>query len=133
MLRKALALTAVVFSFAFSCCDEDDGNEMELHAACSVNNPVADLAWLKSMIAEMCGSADSEYGFIDVVSYKGADAFMSGSGCPYCNTVSILYDCTGAEIGVVDVTDGHGNAPEGHIPAGELTNHRPIHRGEICQ
>jgi hypothetical protein len=131
MFKKALLLAAVVFSFAFSCCDEDDENEMELHAACSVNNPVEDLPWLKSRIAEMCGSAVGEYGYVDIVTYKGADAFLIGNGCPYCNTVIVLYDCSGDKIGFVDITDGNG--PEDHIPADELTNHRPIHRGENCQ
>lgn len=87
----------VLMLLSFSCPDNDD-KEIPL---CGTNNPIEELAWLKSVINEinLPDSLFAKYFYISQASYKGETIFIIDNCCPTCNTAIIIYDCEGEILG----------------------------------
>jgi hypothetical protein len=97
MLKKALILSATIFSFAFSCCEDHEPSS----SICNVDNPSEDLAWLASAIADIEERDRENYFYIASVTYNGETAFLQADCCPTCNTIHVLRACNGDQIGIV--------------------------------
>lgn len=86
----------------FSCKEEVD-------LVCSVRNPIEDLPWLADDIQEMKQSGLSQYLYVTRAIYKSNPVFIYANCCPYCNSITSVYDCSGNEIGVIG--DGKDDVP----------------------
>ena len=101
-------LLVLLSSFLLLGCNENDGP-----AVCGVENPMEDLAWIKSFIQENSGSALAEYSYLTQARYQGQTVFFFGSCCPFCNWAFIVQDC-------------QGNALEGDIRMDDLEDQKII-------
>ena len=92
-----------VFSLFVSCNTSDDIGENN----CDVENPIADLDWLESKIAELetSDSPNAQYFYVSQAEYNNKTVFIFGNCCPLCNTVLPVYDCEGTSLGIVGTRD----------------------------
>ena len=101
-MKKYLFLL-VCSALLFSCNDEEGP------AVCGVENPVEDLAWIKSAIQEMSGPGFSEYSYLSQARYQGETVFFFGSCDPLANWALIVRDCQGNPVeGEISLTDLNG-------------------------
>ncbi|MDY7396478.1 hypothetical protein UMM65_14600 [Aureibaculum sp. 2210JD6-5] len=97
---KRIALILLSCILFFSCNSSEEFNSK---SACGVKNPVEDLAWLKNEIdeREQNDSVDWRYHYILQTSFKKQDIFIYGDCCPNCNSVYVVYNCSGENIGYI--------------------------------
>ena len=98
-------------------CANDD-IDLPAKAACDVNNPIEDLAWLKSQIDEIKNNQSdiSKYFYIEIAEYQNQTIFISNNCCPICNTIVPIYNCEGEGLGLLG----------GEIKQSEITNVKVI-------
>ncbi len=88
-------IVSILLMLLFSCQDAHVNN-------CSVNNPIENLAWLNTKINNI--KADtllSAYFYFSTVEYLGNTVFVLEDCCLLCNTIRIVYNCTGKAIGYI--------------------------------
>ncbi|QLG44345.1 hypothetical protein [Costertonia aggregata] len=75
-----------------SCTDNDDTS-----AACGVDNPLLELAWLKTEIEnrENNPTEDMKYCYITQADYNGKTVFIYSDCNPLVNKITPIYDCEG--------------------------------------
>ena len=97
---KKIAFVLYV-SFTFLSCNNSE--EFNSKSACGVNHPIEDLAWLKNKIEqiERDDEVDIEYSYIKQTSLEKQDVFIYGNCNPLANSVSIVYNCSGENIGYI--------------------------------
>lgn len=78
------------------------------NAVCGVVNPTENLQWLKDRINELKTNTEfSKYLYVQQSTYDGQTVFMFGSCCPFCNSTTLVRDCSGntLDISSREVTD----------------------------
>ncbi len=93
-LRIFITLLTFGFLLIISSCKKEDNTK----AACGVNNPAKDIAWLATKIGEMDGSASAGSN-VKVYTYNGDEVFYL-EDCPNtcADQFSFVYNCEGAEL-----------------------------------
>ena len=108
---KSIVWFILPLSLATVACEKRDLDLEEAidRSACSVDNPVADLAWLKETIAhneQMDKNENTQYEYIAQADYEGETVFIQGNCCPLCNSVSAVVDCAGELLGFLGGGEG---------------------------
>ncbi len=80
-------------------CKEDDSPKPK--NTCSVEDPVHDLPWLAAEVEEMQNSSLAEYWYITQAQYGAETVFIYGNCCPFCNTMTPVFNCSGEQLGTV--------------------------------
>lgn len=98
-MKKIIFIIYPIFLF-FACSSSEEFNSK---SACGVNNPVEDLAWLKNKIEqiEQDDEVENEYSYIKQTSLEKQNIFIYGNCDPLANSVSIVYNCSGENIGYI--------------------------------
>lgn len=91
----------VCLSLIFLACSNSE--EFNSKSACGVDNPVEDLAWLKNKIKQMeqDDEVDYQYSYIKQTSAEKRDIFIYANCDPLANSVFIVYNCSGENIGYI--------------------------------
>jgi hypothetical protein len=87
----------------FSCKETEPNLEKSI-TLCGVNDPIKNLAWLKTLTKEIPSNPGYVMVVISVSEYKGQEIFNIYdmiSSCAYCD----LRDCAGQEYEPADFTD----------------------------
>ena len=93
-------LLLLFLSFTTAACENCDPGEV-VGPACSVENPVEELAWLRDEIQARLQQPTSEYTqyeYIAQTEYRGETVFVYGNCCPNCNTIFSVFNCSGEQI-----------------------------------
>ena len=93
MQRHITLVLLLVLTFA---CREDAPNQ-----TCLVKNPVENLDWLMVAIDDMSKSSLSQYQYVMQATYKSQTVFIFGNCCPFCNTITPVYNCSGDRLGYI--------------------------------
>ncbi|MGC3947667.1 MAG: hypothetical protein QM762_24720 [Chryseolinea sp.] len=104
---KPCVLFVVLCLLTVSACDEDFQD-------CDVSDPM-ELSWFREMTDALGKNSLSEYMYVMQGDYKNKRVYISANCCPMCNSVVIVYDCSGNQLGYL----GHG---EDHIAPEAITN-----------
>lgn len=96
----------VLFAFILSCSDNDD--KLSITPACGVDNPVEELAWLKSEIdnRNQRNTESMKYCYIVQGEYEGETVFVYEDCNPAINKIIPVINCEGVVIN----TDGNSIA-----------------------
>lgn len=116
---KKLLLPLVLMVFFFSSCQE----ETIPSTACQIENPVQNMDWLKVLIEGLENGSLTEYIYISQATRGSQTVFMLQNCCPFCNTVTSVYDCDGVLLGHL------GNGSNGIDPT-SLKNSKVIWKPE---
>jgi len=92
----------LIICFIILSCDSDDSAN-QFKNSCSVDNPVEDLAWLKSEIERRNQNINdaSKYCYIAQSLSKDQSIFIYGDCDPRVDKVAPVYNCSGENIGFV--------------------------------
>ncbi len=95
----------LMICFLLTSCSSDD--DLKFKVLCSVDNPTTDLPWLKAEIEarEQNVTEFSRYLYISQAIHKGEAIIIYADCCPVCNSVYVVYNCRGENIGFI----GDGN------------------------
>lgn len=98
-MKKFALIICSIFLF-LACINSEEFNGK---SACGVDNPVKDLAWLKNEIEqrENNESVDWQYHFILQAVFEKQDIFIDANCCPNCNSIYVVYNCSGESIGFI--------------------------------
>ena len=110
---KRVVWFVLPFFFAVASCEDCDPGFGD-STACSVENPVEELPWLRNEIAsreQRDPSEFTQYFYIAQTEYRGETVFVDGNCCPTCNTVVPVLNCEGELIGLL----GYGEENEEDI------------------
>jgi len=101
---KSNGLILIIALNLFFSCNTGDAIDEN---TCDVENPIADLAWLSSKIADLEASeaTTSKYQYVSQAKYNNKTVFIFGDCCDVCNTVIAAYDCEGTVIGILGYRD----------------------------
>ena len=99
---KKTAFILLLSLLTFSCNDEDSNTT----SACGVDNPVQDLTWLKNEIEkresdQIEETIDWQYHYIMQTTLDKQDIFIYGNCDPLLNSVDVVYNCSGENIGFI--------------------------------
>jgi len=92
-MHRLLTLLTLLLAFA---CHEDAPKQI-----CLVKNPVEDLEWLAVAVDGMSKSSLSQYQYVTQATYKSQTVFIFGNCCPFCDTITPVYNCSGDRIGYI--------------------------------
>ncbi|MDB5261344.1 MAG: hypothetical protein JWQ14_625, partial [Adhaeribacter sp.] len=86
-MKKIFLFSLVVSLMAFSCEKEESYLASN---TCKVNNPTAELAWLKAEInrREQNPTYVAKYFYIQQAEYKQQTVFIYNNCCPVCGTTT---------------------------------------------
>lgn len=99
MKKSTLLILISIFILSFSCKNDDDDDD--LSNSCSVSNPIEELGWLKERIEQLSDSNTDGYFYVSQNTLNGETVFIFPDCCPVCDTVTLVYDCQGNNIGSV--------------------------------
>ena len=92
--KKDLIISTLLI-LLFSCQDAGINN-------CSVNNPIEELTWLNTKISNIkTDTLLSAYFYFSTVEYRGNTVFVLEDCCLACNTIDLVYNCSGKAIGYI--------------------------------
>lgn len=95
-MKNYFYLFAFLGMLNFSCSDDNDPVK-----ACNVDN-VLELPWLQELIAETEEfEIGRDYAYITMGTYDSQTVFVSQNCCPLCNSIVVVYDCSGNTIGKI--------------------------------
>ncbi len=119
------AYKILVVCFLMTSCDSTDHDRFK--AFCTVDNPVEDLVWLKTEIEEREQNITefSKYQYISQSIYKGESVIIDANCDPFSNSVFIVFNCKGENIGFIG---------DENFPFEVLTNGQVIWKteGSVC-
>ncbi len=96
MMKKLLYSLSFLVLFTVSCPDDSDPVR-----ACDVDN-VLDLPWMQELIAETEEfETGRDFSYITMGSYGSQTVFVLQNCCPLCNSIALIYDCSGKVIGPI--------------------------------
>ncbi len=87
-----LGLATVVVAMVLISCEKKDVGIIK----CKVENPTEEIGWLKDAIN---GMRDEEYGYYVMADNKGETVFYSANCNPAANSITIVRDCSGENLG----------------------------------
>lgn len=96
-------ISGLLISMLLLACS---GKGSSTKAACGVDNPIEDLAWLKTYTQQVDASSEELSRYLSVVqgTYNGETVFIFDNCCPICSVVISVYDCEGKSIGLLNDT-----------------------------
>ncbi len=96
---KTVLATIVIF-FLLAACSNDDNTPIETNAACGVDNPTAQLTWLRTEIErrEQDGGSALRYCYILQGELAGATVFVYEDCNPLVNKIIPILDCEGVQL-----------------------------------
>ena len=113
------SLTKIFILILFiSSCTSNKEEQFNLKNSCNVEDPVADLGWLKADIDNFTENPTeyTKYLYIMQSKYKGETVFVFANCCPQCNTAVTVFNCEGEQIGNIgDGTIGQNDITESEI------------------
>jgi hypothetical protein len=93
-MKKYLMISAILL--LFFACEEPNINN------CIVEKPLEELVWLNSEISQIeADTLMSAYWYISTALYQGNTVFVLQDCCPVCNTVHLVFNCSGEPIGYI--------------------------------
>ncbi|MDO5979759.1 hypothetical protein [Flavivirga spongiicola] len=103
-MKKAFLSVTLLLLTILSCNNDDD-----FRNTCNVINPIEDLSWLKAKIAEFEkeNSDFLKFLYFSQTKYNEQTVYVLGDCCPNCNTVFLVYNCAGTNIGTLGNGDGY--------------------------
>ncbi len=98
---KRLCKVLIICFITLSCNSDDDSNQFKNF--CLVNDPIDDLGWLKAEIEqrEQNITEFSKYQYISQSIYKGESVIIDANCDPFSNSVFIVFNCKGENIGFI--------------------------------
>ena len=88
-------------SFLFLGCNNNEKSSVK--SACSVDNPIEDLVWLKKLSTALGEDEEfSKYNYIVQSDRNNETLFIVANCCPTCNSGNVVFNCKGEEIGYID-------------------------------
>lgn len=111
-------LSRIFLLFAILSCSSDDS--LPIIAACDVDNPIEDLAWLQSRVQVLRDNEteESQFFFVSQATFQGETVFIFDNCCPFCNTVAPVFNCSGEQLGLLN----------NEVPQDELTGLQIVYR-----
>jgi hypothetical protein len=94
-MKASLFLLLVFCSVSFRCSDDTPSD------GCDSSNPVRHLPWLYVQIEQLKQSSIFEYMWITTAKHNSQTVFILGDCCPFCDSMLIVYNCSGEQIGIV--------------------------------
>jgi hypothetical protein len=94
-MKASLFLLLVFCSVSFRCSDDTQPD------GCDSSNPVVHLPWLYVQIQELKQNSMSEYMWVTSARHGWQTIFMIGLCCPSCDSMILVYNCSGEQIGIV--------------------------------
>ncbi len=103
-------------SFLIYSCNSD--NDIGFKSLCTFGDPTTDLAWLKAEIEEREQNSTefSKYLYISQAVHDGEAIIIFADCCPVCNSVFVVYNCKGENIGFI----GDGNFTSETLSSGNV-------------
>lgn len=100
--KTAIVCIITLISFTFSCSDDDD--DLPIISACGVDNPVRDLPFLRTEIAEreQNPTQDTQFCFITQGTLNGETVFVYQDCNPSINKIIPIFDCEGILLNGLD-------------------------------
>lgn len=93
---KKAPLLLLFFLIILASCSEDP----QPLQACNTDNVLVDLPWLAELVTELNKSDfGRKYSYISTGIYMGQTIFSLQNCCPFCNSVTPIYDCSGNNLG----------------------------------
>lgn len=95
-MAKESLIIATLLVLLFSCRQDATLNN------CVVKDPIEELTWLNTMIRGI--QADtllSAYFYFSTAEYRGNTVFVLENCCLMCNTIEIVYNCSGKATGYI--------------------------------
>jgi len=94
-MTKKILIISTLLILLFSCQEAHIDN-------CSVKNPIEQLTWLNTMISNIkADTLISAYFYFSTVNYQGNTVFVLQDCCPMCNTIHLVFNCSGKAIGYI--------------------------------
>ncbi|WP_420603428.1 hypothetical protein [Flagellimonas sp.] len=121
MKRKAVIYVMLVL--LFSCSKGDDNSSQpssllgRIEKVCSKANTSSIKEKILTYLNEE--SSTQEYQYVLKGEYNGNAVFVFGNCCPFCNTVTQVFDCSGNLLGYVDYSN---SGKENAINDNKITN-----------
>ena len=111
---------AIGLAFVLACSEDDSGN-------CLTESEEGS-NWLTIQIQDIQNSGIEEYFYVTQASYLGQTVFIFGNCCPFCLTITPVYDCSGEVLGIL------GTGPDAIDPS-LIKNERLFWKPEdfVCQ
>lgn len=102
-MKKGFLALVTICIFIYSCSDNDD--KLSVTPACGVDNPIEELAWLKSEIdnRNQSNRESMKYCYIVQGEYEGETVFVYEDCDPAVNKIVPVFNCDGVVIN----TDGN--------------------------
>lgn len=117
-MKKLILPFVLLISLSFSCQEETIPS-----TACQIENPVQELDWLNVIIEDLESSSLTVYMYISQAKIETKTVFLVQNCCPFCNTVTPVYDCEGVLLGNL------GSGEKG-INQADLKNSKVIWKAE---
>lgn len=76
-------------------------------SACNNSQTICDLpedsrpGWMEELISELEKGSAFEYHYIVSGKFQGLQVFVLKNCCPFCNSVFVVYNCSGEELGML--------------------------------
>ena len=120
-MKRSAALCAISFLLLASTCDECE----EVQRDCNdVQDPRTELTWVADYANDIDEDAElGKYRYIRKGIHNEQLVFILGDCCPFCNTIIVVKDCSGATIGT---SGGSGVQPD------QVSDVSTVHGGEEC-
>lgn len=98
---KNLILAYIISTLLLSCNNDDDLKVSILVDSCGKENPIEDLAWLKTKADEIKFNEGliSKHFYIEIGTYQGRTVFSLNNCWPICNTAIPIFNCNGENLG----------------------------------
>lgn len=95
-MKKNILPLVLLIALSFSCQEETTPS-----TTCLIENPVQELDWMKVIIKELESSFLTEYMYISQARYGPSKVFLVQNCCPFCSTVTPVYNCEGVLLGIL--------------------------------
>src|SRR5689334_1465696 len=104
--KPVFALVVLLSTSLLFACHDDDVKD------CGVTNPAEELEWFKAKAQAAESSGDmAKYIYCLQGDYKNQRVYIWADCCPVCNSMILVYDCAGNELGRLGNGEG-GIDPE---------------------
>ncbi len=104
-MKKSLLSLVILMIICFSCKEEE-----EPILYCGVVDPAQNLTWLNQLTNELDESYLGIYFYVSAAIYENNRVFLVENCCPFCNSVTLVYNCKGEILGALG-KDGAGIEP----------------------
>lgn len=104
-----------------SSCTNNKDEQFDLKSSCDVDNPLTELAWLKTTVEEL-EQSDFQHTIVKA-RYNNETVFVIYTCCSNCSYIIPVYNCEGEQLGVV-------GSQNDNIPPDALKDSEELWRSE---